>query len=171
VWNFAGLVPDPSNRLRLVAVALALTGAAACGPGGGAPATYLIAFTLGDSPADLEKLSYRVAYTGGDFIGNGIGVSCTLLNTDSGETADFSDNDNGLLTVSIDATDNALSPPEEIVTCDFTSKTQPIANDFTITVLSATDDFGDPVAPGDVSVSVTSTDVASSASGSTGSAE
>lgn len=144
-------------------LALAAFGVAACGPsgGGGTPATYSVVFALSSTPddTDLGNLTYRVGYDTGDFDGEGASVVCTLLETGDGQTADFTDDDNGELTIAIDATSTALVVGDDIVECDFTASTQPTADSFTITVDSAKDDFGDPVNKALVDVVVTSTDL------------
>jgi hypothetical protein len=141
-----------------------MASAPACGPSGGSPATYTVRFALSDSPELLATLSFKVEYEAGNFDGNGSAVACTLLNTADGETADFVDDDSGTLTIAIDATDNPLDAPENIVTCEFTSTIQPIAGTFTLTPLAAVDDFDDPVAVGDIALQVTSTDLSTSSS-------
>lgn len=165
--NHKGLVPQPILFLRLAVLALCALGAGACGPSESA-STYTIEFSLSDSPEDLALLSLRVAYTSGEFLGNGLAVDCTLLNDDDDETVVFNDDDTSKLNVSIDATDNPLSPAQEIFTCEFLADTQPTAANFTITVLSAEDDFGDPVVPGDIDIVVTSTDLSVASAASTG---
>lgn len=159
MWNLRGLVPESPTRIALTATLLAFS-ALACGPSNsGTPATYIVTFALGSSPEDLAKLAFRVVYVGGEFTGDGASVVCSLLATDDNETADFVDDDNGELEVQIDATDNALAEGSEIVECEFIATDQPTANQFTITVESAEDDFGDPVDKNDVDVVVTSTDL------------
>lgn len=163
VWNLRGLAPE-STRLLAVApvLALAALGVAACGPSnGGTPATYTIVFSLSATPddTDLGNLTYRVGYDSGDFSGEGASVVCSLVADADGETADFTDDDNGELTIVIDATENALIVGEDIVECEFVATTQPTADTFPITVDSAKDDFGDPVDKNAVDVVVTSTDL------------
>ena len=115
---------------------------------------------LSDSPADLATLHLTLGYSHGDFVGNGASVTCALKQTADGETASFVDDDHGSVDASIDATDNPLVAGSAIFHCDFSSTSQPIAADFTLTVLAATDDLDDPVAPADIDVVVTSTDLA-----------
>jgi hypothetical protein len=160
VWNLRGLAPESPIRLVLPALALALLGASACGPSNnGTPATYLIVFSLGSSPEDLGRLTFRVGYDTGDFTGSGPSVVCSLVADDDDETAEFTDDDDGELKIEIDATENALVAGNAIVTCEFVAITQPTADSFPITVDEAVDDFDDPVDPDDVDVVVTSTDL------------
>ena len=163
MWNLRGLAPE-SYRLFVLAPVLGLAafGIAACGPsGGGTPATYSIVFALSSTPddTDLGNLTYRVGYDTGDFSGEGTSVVCSLVASADGETADFTDDDSGELTIAIDATSNALVVGDNIVKCDFVASTQPTADSFTITVDSAKDDFGDAVSKTLVDVVVTSTDL------------
>jgi hypothetical protein len=162
VRNLRRLRPESPTPLVAAAALAAVFGAAACGPSSdGTPATYAIVFSLGATPedTDLGKLKYTVEYDTGDFSGEGASVVCSLVADDDGETAEFTDDDQGELTIEIDATENALLVGEEIVECDFVASTQPTANSFTVTVTSAEDDFGDPVDEADVDVVVTSTDL------------
>lgn len=159
MWNINGFVPESLLRLRLPVLLACALGVAACGPSSGANATYTIVFTLSDSPEDLSLLTFKVDYTDGSFVGSGTGVSCELTNSDDDETAVFTDNDVSQLTVAIDATDNPLAPAIDIVECEFSTDNQPTAANFTITVVSATDDFDDPVNPDLVGVVTTSYDV------------
>ncbi len=135
---------------RVFAGLLLALGATACGPGGGGGvATWEIVFTLSETTDDLETLSLSVAYVGGNFVGTGSTVACTLLPDDGDETADFDDDDGGTLTIDIDATDQPLAEGTDLVACEFQAAQQPSADDFTVTVEDA-----DPADPEDVTVSV-----------------
>lgn len=141
VWNISGLVPESSNFLRLAAalgIATAVSsGVAACGPsgGGGTSATYAIQFTLSDTSEDLTKLSFSVAYSGGEFVDDGASVDCSLIDS-AGDSATFTDDDSDTLEVVITATTDALEEEQDIVLCDFEAASQPTANNFTITIVS-----------------------------------
>jgi hypothetical protein len=156
VWNFLGLAPESFRTLPFLAAFAVLCGATACGPsgGGGAPATYIIVFTLSDLPEgdDLTSLEFNVAYDVGNFSGTGAAVVCELV--DSGDTAEFNDDNAGVLNVKIDATDTELEEDDDIVECDFVSNVQPIGDDFTITIVESA-----PSDEEDVTVVVTSTEL------------
>lgn len=165
-----GFAPK-SSSLIIAAFLAAIAGTTACGPSSD-PDTYNVVFTLSESPSDLATLQYRVVYENGSFAGNGTAVACSLVASDDGETIEASDDDAGTLTISIDASDNPLTESSDIVQCDFLASTQPTSNDFTITILAADDDSGDPVVPlSDVAVVVTSTDIETSGMAAKGSIE
>jgi hypothetical protein len=167
VWNLRGLAPKPSN-LIIAAVLSAVAGSAACGPSSN-PATFNIVFTLSESPSDLATLEFRVVYDHGSFAGNGTSVNCSLA-SDDGDTIAASDNDTGTLTISIDASDNALVSGDDIVKCNFLAEAQPTSNDFAVTILAADDGSGHAVANlNDIAVVVTSTDVETAGNTATGS--
>lgn len=169
MWNLRGLVPESFLRLRVLALALAATGAVACGPGGGNSDTFLIVFALSNSPADLGTLSFRVLYENGSFVGNGADVSCELVNDEDDETAVFSDDDRGTLQIGVNAAENPLEKANDIVECSFAASGQPTADDFTVTVLAAEDDSGAPVLAAEVDVVVRTTDPATPAALQSGS--
>jgi hypothetical protein len=141
VWNFRGLAPESFRTLPFLAALAVLCGATACGPsgGGGAPATYVIVFNLSDLPEDdeLTALEFNVAYGPGNFTGTGSDVECSLV--DSGDTVELDDDNAGTLNVKIVADgDEALVEDDDILECDFVSNEQPVADDFTISIVSAT---------------------------------
>jgi len=155
VWNLA----PKTSTVVLVGFLAAAAASVSCGPSGD-PDTYQIVFTLTESPSDLETLHFRVAYELGEFAGTGTTVACSLVANDDDELIDSNDDDEGTLTVDIDATANPLQEGAAIVECNFLSDVQPTADNFTVTVLSADDDGGDPVADlRDIAVVVTSTSV------------
>lgn len=163
MWNISGLAPESSNFARLAAalgIATAVaTAVAACGPsgGGGTLGTYAVQFTLSDTTDDLTALTFAVAYTGGNFVGDGTSVSCTLIDN-AGDSAVFTDSNSGNLTVAITATTDELVEDQDLVECDFQASSQPTADNFTITISS--------FAPGDAEdvAVVTSIAVAAAAS-------
>jgi hypothetical protein len=166
VWNPPAFRPEIKNRLFVACItAFASLGAGACGPsGGGNTATYLVTFALSVTPEDLSQLAFKVTYTAdGDFVGTGTTVSCELIPALEDATADFNDDDDSTLEVDIDAPEDAMKAATELVECRFSSSDQPTTNEFTVAVVSATDDFGEAVAPNDVKVVVSSIDVDDSA--------
>jgi hypothetical protein len=156
VWNFRGLAPESFRTLPLLAAFAVLCGATACGPsgGGGAPATYVILFTLSDLPDDdeLTDLEFNVAYDQGNFAGTGTDVACALV--DSGDTAVFTDDNAGVLNVKIEAATVELVEDDDIVECDFVSTAQPTTEEFTITIVAS-----EPTDKEDVTVVVSSIDL------------
>jgi len=160
VWKLCGLVPESSVAPRLAACLLVVLGVAACGPSGsaGTPAVYAIRFAISETPDPLEVLDFSVAYSGGDFVGTDSSVSCSLLQDDDDEVAEFEDSGSSL-SVEITAEDNPLEQGVDIIECDFEASTQPTSANFTITIQTA-----DPGDEDDVTVVVTSTEVAASAS-------
>jgi hypothetical protein len=157
VWNFLGLAPETSRSVSILAAVALLCGAAACGPsnGGGTPATYVIEFTLSDTPDDddLTALGLDIAYDVGNFTGTGEDVACGLV-TGVGDSAVFDDDNAGTLKVDIVATTDELVEDEVLFTCDFVSNEQPTAADFTITIRSSA-----PSDEEDVSVAITCTEL------------
>ncbi len=155
------------NRLLVACLAsFATLGAGACGPsGGGSTVTYLVTFALSVTPEDLSQLSFRVTYTAqGDFLGTGTTVSCEkLLPALAGATTTFNDDDDSILVVEIDDPTTDMEAGTELVDCKFSSSEQPTTNEFTVAVVSATDDFDDDVDPDDVKVVVSSIDLDDSA--------
>lgn len=136
--------------VRTFVTLLLAVAASACGPGGGdGAATWQVVFTLDETTDDLETLYLSVAYVGGNFVGAGSTVACDLLPDDDGETADFDDDDNGTLTIDIDATDQPLAEGTDLVACEFQAAQEPATDDFTVTI-----DDADPADPEDVTVSV-----------------
>lgn len=169
MWNPPAFRPEIQNRFFVACLAaFATLGAGACGPSGGdSTATYLVTFALSVTPEDLSKLSFKVTYTAdGDFLGTGTDVSCeltTALAALEDATADFDDDDASILEVDIDAPEDAMEAATELVVCNFSSSDQPTTNEFTVAVVSATDDFDDAVDPDDVKVVVSSIDLDDSA--------
>jgi hypothetical protein len=141
----------------MLAALAVLCGAAACGPsnGGGNPATYVIEFTLSDTPDDddLTALGLDVAYDVGNFTGTGEDVACGLV-TGVGDSAEFEDDNAGTLKVDIVATTDKLVEDEVLFTCDFVSNEQPTDANFTITIRSSA-----PSDKEDVSVAITCTEI------------
>lgn len=164
--NSRGLVPSRSLLLvpvRIAATLMAMQALAACGPSGGDSADYTITFAvsdfLGSDEFDLAKLSFHVDYEGGDFVGNGSAVSCELVASDDGETATFVDNDNGRLSVDIDASENPIVAGDDIVTCVFHGSRQPTSEDFAITVTGAINENDDALPVGEVDIVITQIDI------------
>ena len=111
--NSRGFVPSPSALvvpLRIAAALLAMQLLPACGgPSEGTSADYDITFTISDFPAsdqaDLSRLSFKVEYDGGSFVGNGNAVSCELASSLNNNTTN-NNNNNKKLTVDVDLTDS-----------------------------------------------------------------
>lgn len=158
----------PRSRFAPLALAaslfLAASGLAGCGPGGGAGQIFLIVFSLSDTPEPLRLFTFRVAYAAkGEFVGNGTDVECEILEDAEDVEGDFDDDDDGTLTVEIDATAEPLDSVVEFLQCRFEASEQPTTQQFTVTVLSAEDEDEDPVATGDVDILVSSIDLEDSA--------
>lgn len=167
MWNLPAFRPELKNRLLVACLsAFATLGAGGCGPSGGDTATYLVTFALSVTPVDLDlsKLSFKVTYTAdGDFVGTGTSVSCDLIPALEDATTTFTDDDESTLDVDIDSPMDVMAAGTEIVECRFDSSEQPTTNDFTVAVVSATDEFDDAVDADDVKVVVSSIDLDDSA--------
>lgn len=144
-------------------VPLAVGGALGCSGPNEDPDTYSIVFALSDTPddEDLSRLGFRVLYDNGSISGNGAGAACELDAAYSTDSVVLADDDEGELTVTIDATDKVLKASTEILTCSFVTSEQPTGQDFTVSILSASDADDDEIDDlDDIHVVVTSTDIA-----------
>jgi hypothetical protein len=154
-----------SSTLLLTAFTCAMAAAVACGGPDEDPDTYNIVFALGSSPDPLSTLEFRVDYDGGEIGGNGALAACELVQTEDEQTVVLSDNDDGRLTVEIEAIEDPLVVQDAILECDFVSSNQPTADNFDITILAATDEDDNGISNlSGIDVVVTSTELLSSAS-------
>jgi len=148
--------PAVSLLLALCGASL-LAAVAGCGPSGsGATVTYAITFSLSETPAPLDALSFDVAYNGGGgFDGQDTAVQCTRTHAASGATASFQDDDVTTLTVALTAGSTPMDAVEPVVRCLFSADVQPTTANFTVTVTKALDENENDVS-GQTQVLVTS---------------
>ena len=130
---------------------LATFGIGACGEDA---STYFVDFVVSGAPGDLHQLAFRVNYDVGTFVGNGSEVSCSLNPNLTGASATFDHDDQSQLDIDVVATNRALTVGDKTVRCLFESSSRPNTDHFSITVLSATDDMDETVAPDEVSVAI-----------------
>jgi len=167
VRTLSGPTPKTRSTLVLVAVLSAVAGSVACGPSSD-PGVFAIVFTVTETPSPLKTLEVEVRYDHGNFDGSGENVACALSADVNGSIA-ASDNEDGKLTVDIDASADPLVKGGNAFLCSFDSSDQPTSDDFSIEVAGATDNHDHPVPDlTDISVVVTSTASISSTTAAAG---